>query len=435
MEIQLRQDNRPSLSGFAGLGYLPKTYVALAWIVALAGAGLMCRAQAQEDHHHRPRVGDTLVWNGHEFAPQAKAVLEVRDYDGAGVDCTGWTDSSPFLNSITATPDPTGTSLTISTRDCPLLRADGWRVTGQEYLEIDLGPMGPGTRAHGGTWLFGCLGSGAVLTIDSSGYTKVHGGAIAANSYLCPNHTSSLTSSIRYTNSGVAGGFASTHNTLADTFLTSGVNGESTSGYHAYEIIGPPNQEEYRLENVLMGCQNSPKSAGFYSNDGNADSTTWEFGGAQGCYRMIQIDAGRLRLLHTNNSYNGSFSTFGPGGASIALTGGCVTEMVENVFAEGSGTLMLAATQGSFGCSSYMRGNQASPSDFDPSVHFIETGYLQGTLILQLNSFSLGHSPAILGNGIVGSLPYGGAGLVQVLDQGGNGLTNDAGQSYTLTAP
>lgn len=403
--------------------------------VALVGASVRGTGQTEDDHHHRPRVGDVLVWNGHEFAPQPKAVFEVRDYDKAGVDCTGKTDSSPFLNSITATPDPTGTSLTISTRDCPFLRADGWRVVGQEYIEIDLGPMGPGTRAQGGTWLFGCSGSGAVLQVDSSGYTKVHGGVIAANSYLCPNHTSSLTSSIRYTNSGVAGGFTSTHNTLADTMLTSGVNGESISGYHAYEIIGAPNQEEYRLDNVVMNCDFSPNSAGFYSNDGNADSTTWEGGGAQGCYRMIQIDAGRLRLLHTNNSYNGSFSILGPGGASIALTGGCVTEIVENVFGEGSGTFIRGTTQGSFGCSSYLRGNQASPDDFDPSVHFIETGYQQGVLILQLNSFSLGHSPAILGNAIVGSVPYGGTGLVQVLDQGANGLTNDAGQSYILTAP
>jgi len=436
--IDQHQHSRPSLSCINCSSHSPRIWVALLWIVTLAGVSARCTAQSEASAEERfrrpvarPNIGDVLAWNGREYAPQRKAVFEVRDYDKAGVDCTGNTDSSAFLNSLTSTEDPTGTSWTISTRDCPLLRADHWVIHGQEYLELDLGPLGPGYRPQGGTWLFGCSGRGAVLQIDRSGYTYVHGGAIAANSVQCPGHTSTLTGSIEYTNSG-SGGYTSTHNTLADTILTSGMNGEAIDGYRAYFINGTPNQEAFRLQNVLMLGQNSPHSIGFYSNDENADSTTWDGGGASGFYRMVQMDAGRLRLLHTNNSFNGSYSIFGRGGAAIAQTIiGCVTEMVENVF-DNSGTLIRSGTQTSFGCNNYLRGNQASPTDIDPSVHFIELGFQVGTDHMLDNNFSSGHSPPILDNAIAGSVPDGGTGQVQVLDGDGNNLTNDVGHVYKL---
>ena len=404
--------------------------------LAVVLASTACDAQLEGQNLRRswkrPDVGDVLVWNGREYAPQPKAVFEVRDYDKAGVDCTGQTDSSKFLDSLTATTDPTGTSFTISTRNCPFLRADHWVVQGQEYLEIDLGPIGPGGRANGGTLLFGCAGSGAVLLINRSGYTYVHGGTIAANSFKCPGDVSTQTGSIEYTNSG-SDGYTSTANRLENTILTSGLGGEQIPGYRAYYIHGTPNQEEFRLQNVWMLGQKSAYSIGFYSDDGNADSTTWDGGGASGFYRMVQMDAGRLRLLHTSNSLNGGFSVFGPGGASIAQSViGCVTEVVENVFAEGSGTFIRSGTVTAFGCTNYLRGNQAAPFDIDPSVHFIETGYQVGVLFLLNNDFANGNTPPILDNAIVGSVAQGGTGYVTVVDMGANSLVNDAGHAYRL---
>ncbi len=430
-----------------------KIYVLLVWIVALAGVSVRTAAETEDSDERRfghfrtrPSVGDVLVWNGREYVPQSKGVLELRDYAHAGVDCTGATDSSTALNYLTSTAD-TVTGTTISGRGCPMLRLDStWLIHGQEFLEVDLGSKGqggttggnPGSagRIQGGTVIFGCNGAaGPLIQWDRSGYGKFHGGTLAtrggsggSNAWCASN----FTESIRTTNSG-SGGYTSTANQFYDLVLTtSATGGVPQTNFIGFRIEGTPNQENYRLQNVTIFCNGSTGSKGFYSTDGNADSTTWDGGGVNGCYRMIQMDAGYLRLLHTNNSYNGTYSIFGPGGASIGQSRGCVGDIVGNVFAEGSGTLIRSGTGGAFGCNNYLRGNAATPGDIDPSVHFIELGLQVGTLSLEHNAFSIGHSPAILDNAIAGSVAAGGTGRVQVLDKGGNGLTNAAAHAYKL---
>jgi len=454
MKTDKHQHSQVLMRGSSGWTHSSRILVALVWgAVALAGASI--RSAAQETVCVRgycytvPQAGDVAVNNGAQYAPQRKAVFEVRDHDQAGVDCTGNSDSSPFLKRLTATADTTGTSLTISTRGCTYLRADGWLIHGQEYLEIDLGPKGQGQRAQGGTTLFGCSGSGAVLTIDRSGYTNVHGGTIAANHFKCPGHASSLTGSIEYTNSG-PGGYTSTHNVLADTILTSGANGEAISGYKAYYIHGAPNQEAYRLQNVDMNCQGSPNSDGFYSDDWNADSTTWDGGGVAGCYHGINMTAGLLRISNLNNSGNGGFSVFGSGGASIFERNGCVTSVVQTVWAEGSGQFMNMAndsnSHNNCGSPRYWRDNQIGFDDIDPSVYPVNlnSGSISlagGNVFYTTKSLANIHNRVLIGTDdlTIPGLPY-----LGVYDLGGNGAgasgaplpshatpTNGSGRSYS----
>jgi len=317
-----------------------------------------------------------------KWKARASRVIDVRNI--AGADCTGTTDSSAALNKLTSTQD-TSASKTISFRGCPLVRLQSqWLIHGQEHIEIDLGNTintMSSAGSQGNTIIFGCGGSaGAVVRFDRSGYTLIHGGAITAKG---PNCGSNFTRSLEYTNTG-AGGYTSTSNTARDIWLTTSNRGGGITNYAGIYINGIPNQEEFKFYNVHIHCQFSKNSYGVWLNDANADNTTFSHGAVGACYHGFHVDAGALRVDHSDVSNNGNYSIFGAGGAQIY---GPVDEFAYNVAGDGSGTLQIPNSGNQAG--GFFAYNGVATSNLtsnDPTQYFINLGR-NSTLYLLRNGF------------------------------------------------
>lgn len=327
---------------------------------------------------------------------QLKPVIDVRDTPG--VDCTGATASDAALNALTNTPG-TLSSKTLSFRSCPLVQLDHqWLIFGQEHLEIDLGnTINTMTSAgpQGNTIIFGCNGAaGSLVLINRSGYTNIHGGAIVAKGNSCG---SNFTGSIQYTNRG-PGGYTSTENTLADIWLTSNNQGTAISAYSGVQITGTPNQEEYRLRNVHINCQNSTSSYGVWQTDINADSTSFTFGEIDNCYSAVRNDGGNIRITYSDLGSDGNYSVFGSGGAVLT---GPVEEFSNNVV-DSAGNLQIPNSGG--GSGGTFGWNQFGMFDLDPNHYYFENSGSGIIVFLGNNIFNASAVPK--SDVLIGSTTY-----------------------------
>jgi hypothetical protein len=297
-----------------------------------------------------------------------------------GVDCTGATDSSAALNALTGTFESVFDKK-ISFRGCSQIQLDHtWLIYGQSGTEIDLGPKiteGGTGGAQGGTLIFGCNGAaGPVIQFSRSGNIYFHGGMVEAKG-SCPSH---FTQGIEETNSA-RGGFTSTANLFANTTIESNAQGGKIPNFVGVYINGGPNQEEMKFWNVNVKCQGSFKSYGFWSTDPNADSTTWEYGAIDGCYRDVQNDGfpEGVRLVRMELGGAG----YSAMGAGAALTAGRISLMDHVTCADLSGTLNVPS--GSVGGGVFIA-NQCGMSDVDPHQYFINNGRA-GSVVVQNNTF------------------------------------------------
>ena len=314
-------------------------------------------------------AGTEVAGNGAGLVAQARTVLDVRDY---GADCSGATDSSAALNSLTSSQDASNGKIIYIPRACALRLNSRWLIFGQEYLTVD---GGGGINASGGSLLFGCGGSaGPVVLVSRSTHFYMTGVTIVAKGNVC---ASKFTQSLQQANSA-AGGYTNTNFHLNNFFLTSALNGTPISGYVGWSNDTGPNQEMTKLENGYIHCQNSTGSSGLFSQTINADSTEIEHVTINGCYRGINEQSGKAKLFNSNLSANGGFSVFGSGGASIWHgQNGCVNTILESVFAEGSGQWINASNDagGGDGCMFlFAEHNQVSFGDIDPLVYAVNIG-------------------------------------------------------------
>lgn len=331
-------------------------------------------------------------------APQIKQIIDARDI--SGVDCTGATDSSTGLNALTNTQD-TLSNKTLSFRGCPLVRLTSqWLIHAQEQLEIDLGGTWNTTNSagnQGNTIIGGCAGAAApIIQVSRSGNSHIHGGAIVAKAPGCSS--SSFTGSIMYTNTA-SGGYTSTENKLSDTWLTTSNQGGAITGYYGVFINGTPNQEEFKMENVHIHCQNSPGSRGVYITDGNADSTNFNRGEINNCMWASDVEAGDLRITNSNLGSDGNYSVFGTGAAVLK---GTIDQFSHNIV-DTAGNMQIPSDAGKSG--GLFEGNTFGASDLDPAHYYFETGGGEDSYAF-VGSNTVNASATPLGSVLIGSTGY-----------------------------
>jgi len=363
------------------------------------------------------------------YLPQNKPIKYLVDM--AGVDCSGVSDSYAAL-SVLATAD-TFTQTTLSGRGCSAVCvSQQLLIHGQEFFELDLGDWGQGgvgpTYPFGGTTIAACPGAtftGPVIRVDRSGYSNIHGGRIVAK--FGDTNPPAATGSIEYTNSG-SGGYTSTHNNLSNTLLSYGYSGSAIPNYRAYQIVGGPNQEEFRLENVVMNCGQGSGTIGFYSNDPNADSTNWDGGGLIGCFQAVNLSGAVLRMRNLNSTFNGGASIFGSGvgAALIVLANGSV--VMEDDLWDNNGNFVLCTS----GCSVTAIRTAAIPVDPDTTVYPIEVGQAAASIYLDYVTLAGGTNPTVKNNTMAGSSTGGMAAQTTLVDKG-VGLTDASGHVAALT--
>jgi len=370
---------------------------------------------------------------------QLKPVIEARDI--SGVDCTGATDSSTALNTLTVIDGITGK--TLSFKNCPSIRLTSqWLIKGQQFTEVDFGgTFGQGGQSgspiQGGTRVFGCGGTAdGLIRIDDTGFSYFHGGTFAAKGDGC---ASSFIGDIRVTNSA-SGGYTPSRNTFSSMDMYSAYNAVSPpANFYGLKIDGGPNQEGYAIHHVQVYCQQATGSIGIWVNDLTADSTDIdEESHITTCYRGIEVDQGTVRVSHSHIGGNGSFSQFGSGGANFfeGSTGnGCFAEISYVIAAETSGAFLGdSATSGAQACWRSIHNNQIGFPQIDSAVYPINA--MGGAYLMWGNDFGNGGiAVAIHNNTLLGDDTNGTNGpAASVYDLGGNQLS-DSGNvgSFLLT--
>jgi len=318
----------------------------------------------------------------------------------SGVDCTGATDSSAALAAF-ATPDAfTGKTVFIQTT--AHIRTDHqWLIKGQENLTITSLRGYPFKAAAGQPKIFGCgTDTGAVVKISRSGLGKLEGIGIYPKGYSCPAG-SAFTESLEFANSD-SGGYTTTNWETNNVIVAPEDYGSvAVTNYIGVYINGTPNMELMRFHGLQVNCNNSTNSYGFYVTDDNADSTEIDQHSVIGsCYRGIYSAAGVIYLKDSNIGGNGGYSVFGSGGAAIYQTGGCVRQVENTIFAEGSGQLLNnnGDAAGSR-CDQVLINNQIGFGDLDPAVYPINIVF--GNILFLNNQVGSGgatlHNNSLIG--------------------------------------
>ena len=287
----------------------------------------------------------------------------------SGVDCTGATDSSAGLASF-ATPDAY-TGKTVFVPANAHIRTDHqFLIKGQENLTIT-SLRGYALQNYlGQPEIFGCgTDTGSVVKISRSGLGKMEGIGIYPKGWSCPSG-SLFTTGLELANSD-SGGYNTTNWQFNDLWVAPEDYSGTVTNFIGVWINGTPNMEEMRFHGLQVSCNYSTNSYGFYQNDDNADSTKIDRSSTIGaCKRGIFAAAGVIYLSDSNVGGNGGYSVFGSGGAAIYQTGGCVRQVQNTIFAEGTGQLLNnnGDTAGSR-CDQIFVNNQISFGDIDPTVY------------------------------------------------------------------
>ncbi len=149
--FQAAMANAATLSKIAESGGNP-LWNGSAWPGGGGGSGNATQIQGKEVDTPTA-AGQQLTYDGTKFAKQAKANIEVRDL--AGMDCTGATDMSSVLNTLTGTADSIS-NRTVSFKGCSQVRLDNqWLIKYQFAPTIDLSE----------TQLLGCNGAAGPMVL------------------------------------------------------------------------------------------------------------------------------------------------------------------------------------------------------------------------------------------------------------------------------
>ena len=289
-------------------------------------------------------AGQQLTYDGTKFAKQAKANIEVRDL--AGMDCTGATDMSSVLNTLTGTADSIS-NRTVSFKGCSHVRLDNqWLIKYQFAPTIDLSE----------TQLLGCNGAaGPMVLLERTGNWTVtsssRGSAVIytnAGSW-CGGAGSNFTGGIGTDNNFASypGGYTNTAGTLTNVMM---VGNATTTGYTGFSTTTAENQENFNISAITVYCNASQGSIGIYMQSAFAQNAKISHNSVVGCMWGIWWRAPNMFVEYNNLTANGDWDIFTPTTAYGGSTSGaglfCQNSKGNiirgNILAEGSGAFLWA---------------------------------------------------------------------------------------------
>ncbi|MBZ5566668.1 MAG: discoidin domain-containing protein [Acidobacteriia bacterium] len=379
---------------------------------AWPGGGSSNATQIQGKAVDNPNAaGQQLTYNGTKFAAQAPVFIDPRNFTVGGVnytiDCTGTTDSYAALNALFNNMSGRKVMLPLGS-DCTARTNSQIVVFGQTSFYIDGGSPTGGV----GFTLWGCLAAGtSVLKFNRSGNGVIKGLMIRNVGPYC---SSTATTGIEVTNTG-GGGYTGTSLTFQDnSFFGYGV----AANYIGLSIAGIPNLEDMKIRGNHFSCYGS-NSTGLYISGGNSEGNIVEENNIGNCYYGIWQSAGS-KIRNNTFGYNGSYSTFGAGGAAIHIQSCLTSQYIGwNKGTEGTGVFLDVAAAA--GCYLTFEGNDFATNDIAPSTSAI---YVSGPMTtLRNNRFNTYAAPNLPSNapliGTHDSLSSHGA-LMSLMDDGTN---------------
>jgi hypothetical protein len=361
------------------------------------------------------------------FAPQTKAVIDVRD---RGVKCDGVTDDGPALNTLFTAIS--GHQVNFP-ETCQIRTSVQIVIQGQSSFVLH----GNGDRSFPtglvGPVIFGCnaAASGPVLYINRSGYGTVEGLSILPRGNTSPCNTSTFTQSIQVDSIGNPG--VTTHDLVFDHLALSTGSGTITN-YRGISVTdgGKQNGEMIRVKNSWIHCQNSAGSIGVNISNATSDIGVVSDNVISGCFQGIFIN-GNTRVVSNLLTSNGNFSVFGSGGGAIRLDS-CSSGPINILYNEedSGGQFINSANDagGGVGCTGGVNviGNDIGISDYDTAnVYPINLGTATASYVVAYNQANLTQTPA---GPLVGSKSQGTSGPQGTIYLGMNTLQNSNGTVF-----
>lgn len=349
----------------------------------------------------------------------------------SGVDPSGLSDSGAAVNK--AFQNISNQKVVIS---CPIRTCQPLIIQGQESFIIE----GEGDRPviAGGPSITGCgISTGAVLTINRSGFWTLHGFGIYTGDV---GLQSSFTRSLDIDNSG-GGGFTTTHGVIEHMAFTTSIHGGKVPGYVGVNLVGQPNVEHMVMRDNWFHGQNSPGSAGIAVVGLNSDNDRSDGDSFSSFFHAIEQRGGNIRITNDHFGANGNFSVFGPGGAAIFITY-CTSGPVNILYNEVSdgGPFINSNNDQNGGCLRGLNiiGNIVGVSDLGPIQYPVNIGTVAVPYVVTGNDFYVFPSKttkSVMGSDSQGNCKWGPLGTLIDIGNSNSFPANTGGWSGCVNGP